>query len=93
MAERGIKITEKTFRHWLSIDFGLKSYRPAQKLRLTEAMKKKAFGVCRKHLDWDTEMWKNVLFSDGSSIKQFTAQKYQVWGLPGAWYEKNLSPQ
>ena len=35
MAERGIKISEKTIRHRLSIDFGLKSYRPAQKPRLT----------------------------------------------------------
>ena len=35
MAERGIKISEKTIRHRLSMDFGLKSYRPALKPRLT----------------------------------------------------------
>ena len=41
MAERGINMSEKTIRRRLSVDFGLKSYRPAQKPRLTEAMKKR----------------------------------------------------
>ena len=40
MTARRIKISEKTIRHRLSKDFGLKSYRPAQKPRLTEAMKR-----------------------------------------------------
>ena len=40
MAERGIKISEKTIRHRLSTDFDLKSCRPAQKPRLSEAMKR-----------------------------------------------------
>ena len=41
IAERGIKIIEKTIRRKLSMNFGLKSYRPAQKPRLTEVMRKK----------------------------------------------------
>ena len=41
MEGRGIKINEKTIRRKLSMDFSLKSYRPAQKPRLTEAMRKK----------------------------------------------------
>ena len=41
MAERGINMSKKTIRRRLSVDFGLKSYRPAQKPRLTEAMKKR----------------------------------------------------
>ena len=40
MAERGSKIYVKTITHRLSIDFGPKLYRPAQKPRLTEAMKR-----------------------------------------------------
>ena len=36
MAERGINMSEKTIRRRLSVDFGLKSYRPAQKPRLTK---------------------------------------------------------
>ena len=41
MAEKDIKINEKTIWLWLIMDFGLKSCRPAQKPRLTEEMKKK----------------------------------------------------
>ena len=40
MEERGIKISEKTIRRRLSMDFGLKSFRPTQKPCLTETMKK-----------------------------------------------------
>ena len=76
MAERGINMSEKTIRRRLSVDFGLKSYRPAQKPRLTEAMKKKRLEFAKRHLDWDTKMWKNVLFSDESSMKQFSVRKY-----------------
>ena len=39
----GIKISEKTFRCRLSMNFGPKSYIPAQKPCLTEG-----FGVCKK---------------------------------------------
>ena len=56
MEERGIKISEKTIRHRLSVDFGLKSHRQAQKTCLTEA-KKEAFGVCKKYLDWHSKMF------------------------------------
>ena len=45
IAERGTKISEKTISHRLSMDFGLKSYRPAQKPRLTEAMKRSVWRV------------------------------------------------
>ena len=86
MAERGIKISEKTIRRRLSMDLPLKLYKPTQKPRLTEAMKKKCLEFAKKHLDWDAEMRKNVLFSDKFSIKQISARKYQVWRPPGARY-------
>ena len=38
-------------------------------------------------------MWKNILFSDESSIKQFSARKYRVWRPPRARYkEKFITP-
>ena len=37
-------------------------------------------------------MWKNVLFSDESSMKQFSVWKYQVWRPPRAWYQKFTIP-
>ena len=67
------------------MDFGLKLYRPAQKPRLNEAIKKKRLEFAKKKdLDWGTEMWKNALFSYESLLKQFFAQKYRVWRPPGA---------
>ena len=93
MAEKNIKISKKAIRRRLSMDFGLKSYIPAEKSRLIEAMKKKRLEFAKKHLGWDTEMWKNVLFSDKPSIKQFSARKYQVWRPSGARYkEKFVTP-
>ena len=35
-------------------------------------------------------MWKNVLFSDESSVKQFSAQEYRVWRPPGARYTEKF---
>ena len=91
MAERGINMSEKTIRRRLSVDFGLKSYRPAQKPRLTEAMKKKRLEFAKRHLDWDTKMWKNVLFSNESSMKQFSVRKYRVWRPPRARYQEKFT--
>ena len=92
MAQRGIKISEKTIRYRSSMYFGLKSYRPAQKPRLTKAMKRSAWSL-QKHYDCDTEMWKNVLLSDESSLKQFSARKYQVWTPLEPDIRKNSSLQ
>ena len=87
------KISKKAIRRRLSMDFGLKSYIPAEKSRLIEAMKKKRLEFAKKYLGWDTEVWKNVLFSDKPSIKQFSARKYQVWKPSGARYqEKFITP-
>ena len=40
-----MKISEKTIRCTLCIDFGIKSYKPAQKPGLTEAIKKKRLKI------------------------------------------------
>ena len=45
MAERGIKISEKIVSDRFSMDFGLKSYRPAQKPRLSEGMKRSVWSL------------------------------------------------
>ena len=62
MAKRGIKISEKTIRRSLSINFGLKSYRSTQKPRLTEAIKKKRLEFAKKHLDWAERCGKTFCF-------------------------------
>ena len=65
MAERGIKIIEKTIRRRLSTDVGLKSqvYSPAQKPCLIEAMKKKCL-----------EFRKNILTGTQRCGKMFCFQ-------------------
>ena len=93
MAERDIKISEKTIRRRLSIEFGLKSYRPAQKSRFTEAMNKKRLKFAKNILTGTQRCKKMFFFSDGSTIKQFSSQKYRVGKLPGARYkEKFITP-
>ena len=47
----------------------------------------------QKHLYRDTEMCKNVLFSDESLTKQFYSWKYRVWRPPRARnIEKFITP-
>ena len=66
MAERGIKISEKTIRHRLSMDFGLKSYRPAQKPRLTEAMKRSVWSLQNNTLTGTQSCGKMFCFEKNS---------------------------
>ena len=74
----------KTIQRKLSLEFGIKSCKPARKPRLTESMKKKRLDFAKRHADWNTEIWKRVLFSDESSVSQFSVRKYRVWRPAGA---------
>ena len=79
LIDTGAAVSIKTIQRKLSLEFGLKSCKPARKPRLTEAMKKKRLDVDKRHADWNTEIWKRVLFSDESSVSQFSVRKYRVW--------------
>jgi len=46
--EIGAVVSAKTIQRRLSLDFGLKSYKPARKPRLTQAMKKKRLGLAKR---------------------------------------------
>jgi len=77
----------------LSLDFGLKSCKPARKPSLTQAMKKKRTDFAKRHSIWDIDMWKKVHFSDESTVQQFSVQRYRVWGSIGTCYEeKYITP-
>ena len=73
------------------MEFGLKSYRPARKPRLTKTMKKKQLDFAKRHAGWNTEMWKRVLFSDESSVKQFSVRRYRVWRRAESRYEEKYT--
>ena len=53
-----------TISRRLRKEFDLKSYKSANKLRLTSKMKKKRLEFAKKHINWSIENWKKVLFSD-----------------------------
>ena len=72
------KVSTRTVQRRLFTEFGLKSHKPARKPRLTEGMKKKRLSFAKAHAHWTVDMWKKVLFSDESSMKQFCVRKYRV---------------
>ena len=84
LTDTGTAVSTKTIQRRLSLEFGLKLCKPVRKPPLTEAMKKKCLDFAKRHADRNTEIWKWVLFSDKSSVSQFSVQKYRVWRLAEA---------
>ena len=52
---KGTNASISTISRRLSKEFDLKSYKPANKLRLTFQMKKKKLEFAKKHIDWSIE--------------------------------------
>ena len=48
--DTGIAVSTKTIQRWLSLEIGLKSYRPAGKPRLTKTLKKKHVWTLPKNM-------------------------------------------
>ena len=74
----GTEVSISTISRRLSKEFGLKSYKPAAKPRLTSEVKKKRLAFARKHRNWTAEKWGQVLFSDESTLQQFVVRKRHV---------------
>ena len=55
LLRHGTEVSISTISRRLSKKFGLKSYKPAAKSRLTSAMKKKRLAFARKHSNWTAE--------------------------------------
>ena len=56
LIETGTAISTKTSQRKLSLEFDPKSCKPALKLGLTQAMKKKCLDFAKRHGSWDIEM-------------------------------------
>ena len=84
----GTVVSTKTIQRRLSLKFELKSCKPARKPRLTEALRKKRLDFAKRHADWNTGIWKRVLFSDESSASQFSVRKNRVWRPAEARHEE-----
>ncbi|KAG1696946.1 Transposable element Tcb2 transposase [Nymphon striatum] len=78
LLEREVTVDRMTISRRLSREFGLKSYKPANKLRLTPAMKVKRLAFATKHQDWTPAQWGKVMFSDESTVQQFIVRKRHV---------------
>ena len=75
---KGANVSISTISSRLNKEFGLKSYKPAKKPRLTSQIKKKRLEFARKQVDWSVPNWKKVLFSDKSTFQHFTIRKNHV---------------
>ena len=84
---KGTDVHRTTIGRRLVNEFGLKSHKPVEKPRLTEAMKAKRVIFANKSADWSEKQWVNVLFSDESTIQQFDIRKQQVRRPVGTRFE------
>ena len=69
---KGTEISRRTVSRSLVDDFGLKAYKPACKPRLPQAMKNKRLAFAKKHATWTKQQWRKALFSDESTVQEFT---------------------
>ena len=65
------KVSDRTVRRRLLVDFKMKACKPAKKpfLSLKNLKDRKTF--CQRYKNWTGENWSKVLFSDETCIKQF----------------------
>ena len=69
LLEGGVAVGRITVSRRLSREFGLKSYKPAKKPRLTPAMKAKWLAFAKKQQDWTPAQCGKVMFSDESMLQ------------------------
>ena len=56
LMEIGTAVSTKTIQRRSSLEFGLKSCKPARKPSLTQAMKKKRLDFVKRHAGWDIDI-------------------------------------
>lgn len=76
---QGINISQSTVRSILKAS-GYRKTKPTRKPGLTKKMKKERLDWCIAHRDWTVEDWKNVIWSDETSIILLHRRGgYRVW--------------
>lgn len=63
-------------------ELGLNAYTAAKKPLLTKKMKKKRVEFAKRHINWSTDDWNRVLFSDKS--------KFLLYGSDGKKYVRRF---
>ena len=86
---KGADISQRTVSRRLVDDFNLKAHKP----RLTQAMKSKRLAFAKKHVKWTIQQWQQVLFSDESTVQQFTNRKRYVRRPSGKRFRERYTIQ
>ena len=86
-----VRIANRTIRHRLQHDFGLKAYRPAPKPRFSAKNIKDRLAFCRRYKHWTAAEWRKVLFSDETSIRQYSNYTTHVRRPPGKRYSSQYT--
>ena len=82
LLHRGRQVSHMTVFRPLSIEFNLKSDKPAKKPRLTPAMKAKRLQFANNRQHWTAQQWGKVLFYDELTFQQFVVRKRHVCRPP-----------
>lgn len=86
----GIRLSAKTIYNILKAA-GFKKTKPTRKPGLTKAMKEARLQFCLEHKDWTDEDWKNVIWSDETSvILSHRRGSYKVWRQPDERFLKSV---
>lgn len=68
-------------------DFGIKAYRPAIKVSLTDRHKRARLAWCLEHVNWNHQQWRRVLFTDESPFSlQRKRKRHHVYRRRGERY-------
>ena len=86
---KGTDISRRTVSRRLVDHFDLKAHKP----RLTQAMKSKRLAFAKKHVKWTIQQWQQVLFSDESTVQQFTNRKRYVRRPSGKRFSERYTIQ
>ena len=79
-------VSTRTIRRRLSNEMGLKSYKAAAKPLLSPKNIADRLQFCKRYKDWTAEDWHHVVFSDESTIRQFSNASKTVRRPPGERY-------
>ena len=90
---KGTDISRRTVSRRLVDDFDLKAHKPAHKPRLAQAMKSKRLAFAKKHVKWTIQQWQQVLFSNESTVQQFTNRKRYVRRPSGKRFSERYTIQ
>lgn len=71
MLSPDLKVSPRTIRRRLLIDFSLKSCKAAKKPLLSDKNKKDRLVFCNLYKNWSKEDWHKVMFSDESTVSQY----------------------